>query len=70
MFLPDYIPTFAYMSEKDLKVLNEIAHKQRKLVTKMSKADAMKMLVDAGIFRKDGKYAKPYENLERTVTRK
>lgn len=58
------------MSEKDLKVLNEIALKQRKLVTKMSKMDAMKMLVDAGIFRKDGKYAKPYKNLERTVTRK
>lgn len=58
------------MSEKDLKVLKKIALKQRKLVTKMSKADAMKMLIDAGIFMKDGKYAKPYKSLERTVTGK
>lgn len=57
------------MSEKDLKILNDIARKQRDLVNKMSKKDAMKMLVDAGIFQKDGKYSKPYKNLERAITR-
>lgn len=56
------------MSEKDLKILNDIALKQRALVNKMSKKDALKMLVDAGIFKKDGKYSKPYKNLERAIT--
>lgn len=56
------------MSEKDLKILKDIALKQRQLVNKMSKKDAMRILVDAGIFRKDGKYSEQYKNLERAST--
>ena len=56
------------MSEKDLKLINDLARKERERIGNMSQEDAMKMLIDAGIFNKEGKYNEAYKNLERATT--
>ena len=57
------------MSEKDLKLINDLAKKELERVGSMTKEEARRKLVDAGILNKNGKYTKPYKNLERAVTR-
>jgi hypothetical protein len=57
------------MSEKDLKLINDLAKKELERVGGMTKEEARHKLVDAGILNKNGKYTKPYKNLERAVTR-
>jgi len=57
------------MSEKDLKLINDLAKKELERVGTMTKEEARRKLVDAGILNKNGKYTKHYKNLERAVTR-
>ena len=57
------------MSEKDLKLINDLAKKELERVGSMTKEEARRKLVDAGILNKNGKYTKPYKNLERAVSR-
>lgn len=57
------------MSEKDLKLINDLAKKELERAGSMTKEEARRKLVDAGILHKNGKYTKPYKNLERAVTR-
>jgi hypothetical protein len=55
------------MSEKDLKILTNLAKKELARANTMTKEEAFQRLVDAGIFRKNGKYASPYSNLSKAV---
>ena len=51
------------MSEKDLKIINDLAKKLIVDAKTMTKEESFQRLVDAGIFKKNGQYTKPYSNL-------
>lgn len=51
------------MSRKDLKIINELAKKLIVDAKTMTKEESFQRLVDAGIFKKNGQYTKPYSNL-------
>jgi hypothetical protein len=53
------------MSEKDIKTLVDLAKKQLK--ENRTKAQALSLLVSAGIMTENGNYTKPYQNLSRLV---
>jgi hypothetical protein len=55
------------MSEKDLKIINDLAKKELKRANKMTKKEARQRLADAGIFDTSGKYTAPYKNLAAAV---
>ncbi|HEY5461814.1 MAG TPA: hypothetical protein VIJ95_01040 [Hanamia sp.] len=55
------------MSIKDLKIINELAKKLIVDTKTMTKEESFQRLVDAGIFKKNGQYAKPYSNLAKAV---
>lgn len=55
------------MSEKDLKIINNLAKKELAHASSMTKEESFQRLVNAGIFKKNGKYAKPYSNLSKAV---
>jgi hypothetical protein len=50
------------MSEKDYNLLMELFESE--LQEDLSKEDALRTLVDAGILDKDGNYTEPYKILE------
>ena len=53
------------MSNKDITKLTELA--KEKLKKGVSKEEALRSFVRAGILNKEGKFTKPYENLARVV---
>jgi len=55
------------MREKDLKIINDLAKKLIANAKSMGKEESFQRLVDAGIFKKNGKYAKPYSNLSKAI---
>lgn len=55
------------MSEKDLKIINDLAKKELERLKTMTKEEAFQKLVDAGIFKKNGQYTAAYSNLAKAV---
>ncbi|AYD47420.1 hypothetical protein [Arachidicoccus soli] len=58
------------MSGKDLKIINDLAKKLIVDAKTMTKEESFQRLVDAGIFKKNGEYAKAYSNLGKAVKKK
>lgn len=53
------------MSEKDIRRLMDLAREElRKGITR---EEAIRSLMDAGILDKDGHYTKPYQNLSKAI---
>lgn len=55
------------MSGKDLKIINDLAKKELVRANTMTKKESFQRLVAAGIFNKNGEYAKSYSNLSKAV---
>lgn len=53
------------MSNKDISNLTELARQQLK--KGVTKEEALRSFIRAGILDKKGKFTKPYENLSRVV---
>lgn len=53
-----------YMSDKDLQLLMELA--EEKLQRAVTKEDALKSFIAAGILDEAGEYTEPYKELETT----
>lgn len=55
------------MTEKDLKIINDLAKTRLAQVKNMSNDEARQVLVNAGIFNNKGEYTAPYKNLSKAV---
>ena len=57
---------YTTMSENDIKMLMDLADEQ--LNKGVTREQALRELIYAGILDKDGKYTAPYQNLAKAVT--
>lgn len=51
------------MSEKDINNLLTLVESQNQQIASLTKDEALQSLVEAGIFKKDGNYTQPYQEM-------
>lgn len=56
------------MSEKDYQRWKEFAAKRLEEIRKMTKEEALALLIDCGHLDKDGNFTEPYKHLASVVT--